>query len=380
MAVPRPGPPSFFPKKVYLDEKSLDFPLTERVLGNLPGIPREIVSGSRRKQAILESIRNSPDPIGEGKQILYLTVQKGRFVKPCPCTPWAIGCGYFIINLNLQCPLDCTYCILQHYLTEPWLTVFVNLEDLWRELDRFLEKYRRRTIRIGTGELGDSLALDHFTGLSRNLVSYFLGKTNVCFELKTKTTNIRSLPAVKAQDTIVVSWSLNSEPIAAEEERGAPSVLERIAAAAAAVKQGYRVGFHFDPLIRYPSWERDYEDVVRHLFRAVSASSIAWISLGALRFPPTLKKIILSRFPATKIIYDEFILGRDGKLRYFRPLRLELFRHMAGLVRTWGGEEIPLYLCMEGKNIWEDSLKWKPGGRRDVESTLSPRLSRPSKS
>ncbi|MCX6578093.1 MAG: hypothetical protein NTV82_17090 [Candidatus Aminicenantes bacterium] len=345
----------YYPDKVYIDKKSLDFPLTKRILGHLDGVPQEIVPSPRRKQAILEAIRSSKDPIGEGKRILYLTVQKGRFVKPCPCTPRVIGCGYFIINLNLQCPLDCTYCILQHYLAEPWLTVFVNLEDLWHELDDFLEKHHRRAIRIGTGELGDSLALDHLTGLSADLISYFRGKANVCFELKTKTAGIGDLPAVQRPGNIVVSWSLNAGKIAGEEERGAPPVIERLQAARAVVKKGYRVGFHFDPLVRFPGWEREYEEVVRKLFQVIPASSIVWLSLGALRFPPALKKIIQARFPETKIIYDEFILGRDGKLRYFRPLRLELLRSV-------------------GEEIWRDGLAWKPRGKRAVENTLFPRL------
>lgn len=363
-------------QKVYIDKKSLDSALTERILANLRGIPREVVRGPRDKQAILEVIRRSDDPVREGKRTLYLTTQKGRFVKPCPCTPRAIGCGYFIINLNLQCPLDCKYCILQHYLADPWLVVFTNLEDLWRELDGFLEKQGRRFVRIGTGELGDSLALDPITHLSTDLISYFQGKGSVSLELKTKTADTRNLPAAGASGNIVISWSLNTERIAVEEEIGAPPVAERIRAARDAANKGYRVGFHFDPLVRYPGWERDYEAVIRSLFQTVPRSSLAWISLGALRFPPALKKVIQTRFPATTIIYDEFILGQDGKLRYFRPLRLELFRKIAGMIKKWGGENIPLYLCMEGANIWREVLKWKPRGKRDVESALTPRSCR----
>jgi spore photoproduct lyase len=368
------GASPYYPDKVYIDKRALDFPLTKRILGHLDGLPQEILTSPRRKQAILEAVRSSEDPIGEGKRLLYLTVQKGRLVKPCPCSSHVIGCGYFVINLSFQCPLDCTYCILQHYLAEPWLAVFVNLEDLWHELDDFLAKHQRRAIRIGTGELGDSLALDHFTGLSADLISYFRGKANVYFELKTKTAAVGDLPAVQRTDNIVVSWSLNAERIAREEEKGAPPVMERLHAARGVVEKGYRAGFHFDPLVRFPGWEREYEGVVRKLFQVIPASSIAWLSLGALRLPPALKKIIQARFPETKIIYDEFILGRDGKLRYFRPLRLELIQTVAGFVKKWGGGAIPQYLCMEGEEIWRDGLAWKPRGKRAVENTLSPRL------
>jgi hypothetical protein len=51
---------------------------------------------------------------------------------------------------------------------------------------------------------------------------------------------------------------------------------------------------------------------------------------------PTLKPIIARRFPASKIVYGEFITGLDNKMRYFKPLRIALYRQMAGLdSRPW---------------------------------------------
>ena len=363
----------FYPEKVLIEAKSLDYPLTQRILNNLSGIPRVVIRGKREKQAAIGKILGAKDPLQEGKKHLFLAVQKGKFVKPCPCTPHYIGCRYFIINLNLQCPLDCAYCILQNYLAEPWITVFVNLEDLWQELDGFLEKNKNRFLRIGTGELGDSLALDHFTLLSRDLIYYFRKRPDVFLELKTKTINIRNILALEPQDNIVISWSLNTEKMARAEEKGSPPVRARLEAARCVAERGYPVGFHFDPLIRHAGWRKGCAGVVRDLLAMVPASRIAWISLGSLRFPPHLKKTILARFPGTKTMYEEFIAGQDGKLRYFKPLRMELFQHVAGLLRKWGGKHIPLYLCMENAEIWRDVIGWIPKGKRHVENALSPR-------
>ncbi|MGB8953424.1 MAG: radical SAM protein [Candidatus Aminicenantales bacterium] len=360
---------AFFPEKVYIEETSLDKPLTRQILKNLGKICHEVIPQSQLR-SLSEDLRKRRDPIGEGKKYLLLTSQKGRFIKPCPCTPGYIGCNYFIINLNLNCPLDCSYCILQHYLSDPWITVHVNLEDLWRELDIFLKK-GKMVMRIGTGELGDSFALDHLTENAGDLIGYFRNKKNVLLELKTKTTNISSLFRIKPADNIVISWSLNTPRLAREEECGAPPVGERIDAARAVAEKGFPVGFHFDPLIRYHGCEEDYEKVIRALLGTVPADRIFWISLGSLRFPSPLKKIIQSRFPRTKIIYDELIQGRDGKMRYFRPLRLKLYQGIIQQIRNHGGDNIPLYLCMESADIWKDALGWIPKGKRSVEKRLS---------
>jgi len=358
----------YLPRKIYIEKESFDFPLTRRILNNASPVPQEIVDDP---QDIFDDIKISRNSRGEGKKYLLLTRQKGDFVKPCPCTPHYIGCNYFIINLNHNCPLGCSYCVLQHYLTNALVTVHVNLKDLWRELDIFLEKNRGKTIRIGTGELGDSLAIDHLTENSIDLISYFRGKRDAIFELKTKTVNINNILKTEPARNIVVAWSINSTRIADEEEKGAPPVEHRIDAARRVSERGYWVGFHFDPIVRYPGWEKEYEAVIKKLLEAVPPARIAWISLGSLRFVPMLKMVIKEKFPRKKIICDEFIKGKDGKLRYFRPLRLELYQRIIDFIRKWGGRKVRIYFCMENESIWRDSLGWVPGGKEDVEAYLS---------
>ena len=169
----------------------------------------------------------------------------------------------------------------------------------------------------------------------------------------------------------MISWSLNSPRIAQSEEANAPAVEERIGAARRVADKGFFVGFHFDPLIRYPTCEEEYESVIERLLKMVSPKKIAWISLGSLRFPPSLKQIIQERFPRTKIIYEEMIKGLDGKLRYFRPSRLDLYKRIIRCIKENGGEKVPLYLCMESETIWRDALGWVPRGKEGLESYLS---------
>ncbi len=355
-------------ESLFLDAACLDHPMTRRIRERLSGTPVEVIHDL---DAFKKTARMSPDPIGKGKRGLLLTKQKGEFIKPCPCTPHYLGCNYFIINLDLNCPLDCTYCILQLYLDHPLLTVHVNTEDLWTQLDAFIKRQGGRPLRMGTGELGDSLVLDPLTLRSRELLAYFRRRPNVQFELKTKTTAVQNLLDMDPAENVVIAWSLNSESAARTEEKGAPAVELRLDAAKAVVSRGYRVGFHFDPLIRSRDWRRDYAGVIDDLFARIPASRIAWISLGALRFPAPLKTVILSRHPASRILDQEFVRGRDGKLRYFKPHRLEMLRYTADRIREKGGKHVPLYLCMESREIWRKAIKKEPEGKHEIESFLA---------
>ncbi|MFQ6038355.1 MAG: radical SAM protein [Candidatus Aminicenantales bacterium] len=351
---------------MYVVRDALSLPLTEKILKTLSPVPVDIIS---RPEEAVEEARMVPDPIATGKKLLLVMKPKGRLIKPCPCTPRYIGCGYRIINADLNCPLDCTYCILQLYMDHPVITVHADTGALFHELDAYLHQNRSRPLRIGTGELGDSLALDHITGRSAEFLRYFASHPGVLFEMKTKTANIGNLLRRKPPKNVVIAWSLNTPAIARSEETGAPPVEERIEAAHVLSRAGYRVAFHFDPLILYPGWERDYPALITRLMTRVSRERIAWISLGSLRFPPDLKSIIRKRFRRTEIIAQEFISGRDGKLRYPKPLRLRLFGRIAASLRKEAGE-VPVYLCMESEDVWEALLRIKPRGKRDVEKRL----------
>ncbi|MBS3819331.1 hypothetical protein KGY73_07490 [bacterium] len=361
----------YFPQKIFVDQRSLEFPLTRKILQRNPSIPVQTIQDS---QELIQKIQILRDPVGEGKKYLLLTAQRGDFVKPCPCTPYYLGCHYYILNLDLNCPMDCSYCILQNYLTNPLITVHVNRKKLWTQVDDFLNGCANRIVRLGSGELGDSLSLDHITEHSKELIPYFKKKRNVLFEFKTKTSNIDNLLRMEPSDNIIVAWSLNSEEMAQKEEKGAPSVRARLQAAKEVSQRGYRTAFHFDPLIHYSGWEEGYEEIVEKMLEVVDHSRIAWVSLGSLRFLPPLKGIIQKRFPRTKIIYDEFIKGMDGKFRYFKPIRYKMYKKVIREINRKKKRNFPIYFCMESQELWGELLKKKPRDERDVEDYLSSSL------
>jgi spore photoproduct lyase len=87
---------------------------------------------------------------------------------------------------------------------------------------------------------------------------------------------------------------------------------------AEAVQTRFYGRFSFRPDHRYPDWEKHYEALIDELYENIDPARIAWISLGSLRFPPSMKDKIIERYPQSKIPYGELIRGQDQKMRYFR--------------------------------------------------------------
>ena len=334
------------PKKVFV-EKSIGlaqlknnfkafFPEAEFIeIGSL----KKINNGNRR-----------PGIAGYNKRrdAIFLSNERYDFFKKCPCTKGAIRCGYHIFNLGFGCIFDCSYCYLQEYNNAPGLIFPANMNKYFEEFER----YKRPKMRIGTGEFSDSLMLDHITEYSPAIIEFFRKHKDVTFEFKTKSSNINNLLKAKHSGNIVVSWSLNPQKIIDKNEFFTASLSERLASAEKCAEAGYEIGLHFDPIIYFKGWEREYSGVIDLLFDKIKAREIAWISLGTFRFKPELKLIIENRFPENNILDEELLLGYDNKLRYPYGLRLEIYKFLLTALKKHS-KKLPVYLCMEESSLWK---------------------------
>ena len=342
--------------KIYIDKQVIQLPAVNAITSRI-NAPVEVVNDPASGYRL---ISGSKDPVQTGKQVLFLTRNNGAFLKDCPGTRMYRCCGYKILHIGTFCNMDCSYCILQAYFHPPVLQFFVNHEDLFRELENMFSGHQ--ICRVGTGEFTDSLLWEAWTDLSKLLVPRFAEQYRAVLELKTKTTAIQALKGLHHNRKTIVSWSLNTGRVIAREERFTASLAARLRAAAKCESWGYPLGFHFDPLIVYPGCEQDYRKVIEQIFLHVSAENIVWISLGTLRFMPDLKTIIQNRFPDSKIVYGEFIPGLDGKMRYFKPLRIALYRKMVSWIQEFA-PRVRIYFCMEDDEVWQKSIGFSPGDK-----------------
>ncbi|MCG6879751.1 MAG: DNA photolyase [Deltaproteobacteria bacterium] len=348
-------------KETIVEEGALKSPMGRQILRRTPG---------RFSQKSFDA----PVHNGMGKDALHLLNHNGEFLKPCPGTKEYICCGYQILNVATNCPLDCSYCILQSYfLNQPNLKIHVNLEENLAGILACIDKNPHQVFRVGTGEFADSLALDPIARWTDILMGPFSTRKNAVLEFKTKTTHIEGLTSSPHRNRIIVSWSLNSPLISATEEKGAATLKQRLEAARKCQSEGFVVSFHFDPLIAHENWREGYLKTIELMDRYLNPRGIIWISMGSLRFMPGLKPIIRKRHPRSIILNGEFIPGLDGKARYFKPIRMELFHFMREKLENWH-RDTGLYLCMESDEIWRKTMGWSPGNSDGLKRFLDDRV------
>jgi spore photoproduct lyase len=356
----------FTPEKIWVDRSVEKEALTLQILERLQGIPTEYIDDIQ--------IHKRRPAIDVGKRQMVITRHRGIAFKQCQgMTDDHICCHYYVIDMVSGCPMDCSYCILQHYLeNNPITTVYVNINDILREVSEFIEQYPEKTFRIGTGELSDSLALDPMTEHAKILIPFFAQQPNALLELKTKTDFVDHLLDLNHNGRTVISWSVNAEHIIRDEEKHTASLEKRLAAAQKCVAAGYKVGFHLDPIVIIKGDEDElasYVDVADKIFESVNPDDIAWISLGLLRFPYPMKTTVQRRFPSTRIFSGE-IIPAGNKMRYARFLREVYYRPLWDrLTKRLPPEKV--YLCMETENVWK-KLDSKISCHEALENRLTP--------
>jgi spore photoproduct lyase len=356
---------------VFVERGCAGSALVARILRALPpDVPVTHVADTREAARPEAGAR---DPFGTGKHRLVIARRKTPFLMPCPAGSSKFACcGYLVLTLASNCPMDCSYCFLQEYLADnPAFQVYANFNDSFDELDRLAENARGRSFRIGTGELADSLAFDSLTGISRDLIDFFATRENLTLELKTKTDEIENLLGIDPRGRVLVSWTLSPDAVYRSSEHLTASPAARIAAARAVLDAGYRVAFHFDPLIAYPDAERDYLSLIDELLDTVPPQQISFVSMGGLRMTPRLRGIARRRFPTDPMLCGEDVLAADGRFRTFTPLRLSLYRALAERFRK-AGATLPTYLCMEPASVHERVF----GAAPSRPATIGERLAR----
>jgi spore photoproduct lyase len=358
----------FQPEEVIVERASQRSPIYANLRAALPQTPFRFVDDVTMENG---HWLRSPRSFGAAKKKLVLTRHKGEFLKKCPGSEGQVCCNYFIINFASNCPMDCSYCYLQEYLAQnPALKVFSNLDDLLVEADELLIRHRKFFFRIGTGEITDSLALEPYIGFAREVIPFFAEQPNALLELKTKSDCVDGLLALDPKGRVVVSWSMNPQRVIDLDEHGTASLAERLRAARRCQDAGYRLGFHFDPMIEYSGWEQDYEAMLAQTFGTIDWRRIAWLSIGVLRNTPGLKRTMRDRFPRTALLTGEQVLCPDGKLRYFQPLRAEMYRKMLSWIRH-AAPTVKVYLCMESKEVWEQVFGYAPSCEKELGNQIA---------
>ncbi len=265
---------------------------------------------------------------------LILAEKYKNFALPAPPN-YGIGAekNYYFSHM-LNCLYDCRYCFLQGMFQSANYVLFVNYEDFQADIRQISKANPKEEIHFFSGYDCDSLALEPVTGFAEDFLPFFAEIPNAWLELRTKSTQIRSLLSKEAFPRCIVAFSLSPDEIAQKVEDKAPSLLRRLDAMCKLQEQGWPLGLRFDPLIYQTGYQQQYKNLFEQVFSRIKIDALHSVSLGVFRLPEKYFKRIHKLYPEEKLFAGP-LETKQKMTSYKAELELEMMQYCSELLLSY---------------------------------------------
>jgi spore photoproduct lyase len=250
---------------------------------------------------------------------------------------------FYVLSYYTGCPFACTYCYLQlTFRGQVNPILYCNREKLLGELEEWLAQPGR--LRLNSGELYDSLALDGKIPIVDDLVPRFISQDKHMLILVTKSANIKNLLKYHPNNRVIVAFSVNSVTAWSRFEKKTPHPFRRLEAAARVSEAGYITFLRLDPILPVYNWEKEYVDLIEKAYNFFRPHQ--W-TLGSLRFFPGLPIWAAKNGRRAEVFnFGVEISPEDNRRRLKTHVRMSLYQEAIQKIREHD-LSVPIRLCKE---------------------------------
>jgi spore photoproduct lyase len=358
------------PKKIIINEKVKDDPVTQYVLEVCGDVPVKYVEDAIRKTIIgaserLKGKKSMLDMILAGKQVLYIGPPGNDIVDVFTMKDERTVCPHFdrVKLASNGCFYQCDWCYLKLTFRAnfPFIRMYADYEKIKRQLARKLNRSNDSVI-FNSGELADSLALDHLTRAGREFIPWFGKSGNGYLYMLTKSDNVDDILDLDHNGHTVIAWSMNNDAVSRKFEIGAPTFKRRLTAAKKVQEAGYPLRMRLDPIVPIDGWRDAYAETIKDIFSEVSPERV---TLGTLRFEENFYKMRNSIFTTgpelprmmedmqtmfSPKMFSDSKRSKVGKYSFSESKRSEIFTFAVSEIRKHS--DCRIALCKESENVW----------------------------
>jgi len=307
---------------IYIEDNIQQHPRVQEITARFPAA-RRIVCG-RYGEVFNPKAQNFR--LQKQKPALILAEKYKNFTLE---TPKGYGIGakenYYFSHI-LNCLYDCRYCFLQGMYQSANYVLFVNYEDFQDDIRRICESHPKDDIHFFSGYDCDSLALEPVTGFAEQFLPFFGSLPNAWLELRTKSTQTRSLTSREPLPRCIVAFSLSPNEIANKVEDKAPSLERRLDAIKKLQQHGWQIGLRFDPLIYQTGYQQQYQQLFEQVFAFIDLKQLHSVSLGVFRLPESFYKKIHALYP-DELLFASPLEHQNGMVSYQKELEQEMMQY-----------------------------------------------------
>ncbi|MCX5653311.1 MAG: hypothetical protein NTY65_01465 [Planctomycetota bacterium] len=169
--------------------------------------------------------------------------------------------------------------------------------------------------------------------------------------LLTKSAGVENLLGLNHGGHTILSWSLNPAEVIAACEANTPPLTARLQAMKRCAAASYPVRAVIMPFIPLPGWEEAYARFLGTLLAEVPLDRITLGGICSYRAARGLMECRVGRSNAISDSFDPDGPSSDGRLRYPVHLRIDLYRHMIGIIHS-RAPDMDIGLCLEEETVF----------------------------
>jgi spore photoproduct lyase len=352
------------PEEIVIHEDVVEDEVTQRIINKCFGVDKRYVSNGspehvREKSFILKAAKQKGGylhQILEGKKVLYIGPPGNDIITPFELDGSRMVCPEFekLRFSSNGCFYRCEWCYLK--ATYRTLQNYITAYAEHNKIKKHIKKYLNGTpVLFNTGELADSLALEHLTGTAREFIPWFAEQKNGYMYMLTKSANVDDILDLKHGGHTILAWSINSAEISHKFELVAPPLEERLEAARKAQEASYPIRIRLDPIVPVLGWQKIYTETIEQIFKKIQPERI---TLGTLRFESRFysnrKNLLSPNSDLSELIENMTPMfakeNKEGKHSFSEDQRLEIFRFTVDKIREYS--DCTIALCKESPNVW----------------------------
>jgi spore photoproduct lyase len=360
------------PKEIFIHTSVKNDPVTANLIASSPSARIVYTSSGmaniiKSQSEILKNQKTMLNSVLSGKDVVYIAPVSQNDIDSFEMPDQRMNCPAFarIKHASNGCFYKCDWCYLKltYRSSRPYITIKAQHDELKRLAQKYILK-QNSPIMFNSGELADSLSLEHLSMFGRSFIPWFGQQDNAFLFMLTKSDNVDHILNLQHNGKTVISWSLNAPEVSSHFEVGAPSFEQRLKAAKKVQDAGYRIRFRLDPILPFENWKESYAKTVEKILKVIKPERI---TLGTLRFE---KGFYIQR--ASIFTTNDLINFADTMIPMFEPLevenengkskisvgkysfqeihRIDIFNFAISEIRKF--TDVPIALCKESSSVW----------------------------
>ncbi len=284
---------------IYVEKEAKNYSQTKKIVSNFKN--PEIIFIDNYKNIFDKNVT-----FFQEKSII-ISKLKWNATLETPPNYWPSEISYFF-KTWLNCIFDCSYCYLKWAFKNNFWVFFVNYEDIKKQIDETIKNLKTKKFSspayFYSSDYSDNLWANNLNNFVEEFVPFFEEKENVIMEIRTKSTNIKSLLDLKfIPKNTEIAFSLNPQSLIEKYEKLTPNLDERIDAINKLLEKWFLVWLRFLPLLPVDDFENIYKNFLEKIKKKINLKKINSIIVSWLLYTKDDYNKILKKFPRLDILY-----------------------------------------------------------------------------